>query len=74
MGPLGVVNDNTFTGAISHSFYDSETTGQSDTGKGEPKATAEMQTLATFTSAGWDFSGESANGVDDIWAIVQGQS
>ncbi|MFH2124339.1 MAG: GLUG motif-containing protein [Pseudomonadota bacterium] len=40
---------------ITDSFYDSETSGQSDTGKGEPKTTAEMLTVATFTSAGWDF-------------------
>ena len=46
---------------IAHSFYDTETSGQTDTGKGEPKTTAEMTTSTTFTDAGWDF--------DTIWGI-----
>lgn len=40
-------------------YYDSETSGQSDTGKGEPKTTAEMKQQATFI--GWDF--------DTVWGI-----
>jgi len=50
------------------SFYDKTTSGQSDTGKGTGKTTAEMKTLATFTdttttglSTSWDF--------DTIWNI-----
>jgi len=31
-----------------------------------------MKTLATFTDAGWDFIGETANGTEDIWAICEG--
>jgi hypothetical protein len=31
-----------------------------------------MQTASTFTDAGWDFVGESQNGVEEIWAIRQG--
>jgi hypothetical protein len=31
-----------------------------------------MQTESTFTSAGWDFIGETANGTDDIWTIWEG--
>jgi hypothetical protein len=30
--------------------------------------TAEMQTVSTFTDAGWDFIGESENGPSDDWA------
>ena len=41
------------TGNITNCFYDSETSGQSDTGKGEPKTTSEMQQQSTFTD--WDF-------------------
>ena len=45
---------------VSDSFYDLTTTGQSDdTGKGDPKTTADMQNQATFTN--WDFA--------TIWAI-----
>jgi len=38
---------------VSNSCYDTETTGQSDTGKGVPKTTAEMIDQETFT--GWEF-------------------
>ena len=31
-----------------------------------------MQDPNTFVSAGWDFVGESANGVEDVWAICEG--
>jgi hypothetical protein len=31
-----------------------------------------MKTLSTFTSAGWDFVGETANGTEDIWTICEG--
>ena len=34
--------------------------------------TAQMQTRSTFTSAGWDLVGETANGSEDIWAICEG--
>lgn len=44
---------------ITSSYYDSATTGQSDTGKGVGKTTAEMKTQSTFS--GWDFSG--------VWSI-----
>ncbi|WP_170932523.1 InlB B-repeat-containing protein, partial [Belliella buryatensis] len=44
---------------VTNSFYNSETSGQSDTGNGVPKTDAEMRDLATFTSVGWDF--------DAIW-------
>ncbi|KIH78003.1 Cleaved Adhesin Domain [Geoalkalibacter ferrihydriticus] len=40
---------------VFNSYYNSETTGQSDTGKGEPKTTAELKQQATFS---------------DAWAIV----
>jgi len=39
---------------ITNCYYDSEVSGQSDTGKGEPKTTAELKTQATFTD--WDFA------------------
>ena len=58
----GLVGRNIAT--VTASYYDSETSGRSDTGKGEPKTTAEMKTLATF--ADWDF--------DDIWGIEAGKN
>lgn len=36
---------------------------------GVGKTTTEMQTLSTFTSAGWDFVGETVNGIQDYWRM-----
>ncbi|HIJ71667.1 MAG TPA: DNRLRE domain-containing protein [Planctomycetes bacterium] len=36
------------------------------------KTTAQMQAESTYTSAGWDFLGETANGTEDIWAGLEG--
>jgi hypothetical protein len=41
-------------GVVQHSFYDKDTSGRSDTGKGIPKTTAEMKTSSTY--AGWNFT------------------
>ena len=57
-GLVGIVDNSDNT--VSHSFY-GETTGQSDTGKGDRKTTAEMKNQATFTNSNWDF--------DTVWAI-----
>jgi prepilin-type N-terminal cleavage/methylation domain-containing protein len=47
---------------LNNIFYDSNTSGRSDTGRGVPKTTVQMQTQATY--AGYDFS--------DIWKIIPG--
>ena len=36
-------------------FWDTQTSGQTSSSGGTGKTTAEMQTLATFLDAGWDF-------------------
>ncbi|MBJ6362519.1 InlB B-repeat-containing protein, partial [Paenibacillus sp. GCM10012307] len=54
IGKGGLVGDKYSTSNISNSFYNKNTTGQSDTGKGVGKTTAEMQTQSTYT--GWDFT------------------
>jgi hypothetical protein len=41
-------------GIVQYSFYDKETSGLSDTGKGIPKTTIEMKNSATY--AGWNFT------------------
>lgn len=33
------------------------------------KSTTAMKTLSTFTDAGWDFAGESENGLHDYWQM-----
>jgi hypothetical protein len=59
-------------GSVFYCFWDIETSGQnwSDGGTGLP--TAQMQNQNTFIDAGWDFVGETYNGIDDIWFIPQG--
>jgi hypothetical protein len=61
-----------FAGDISDCFWDIETSGQV-IGRGAiGKTTIEMMALLTFTSAGWDFMNETANGTEDIWFIREG--
>ncbi len=55
--------------AVTACFWDTQTSGQDTSDGGTGKTTAEMKTLSTFTSAGWDFVGETANGPNDIWKM-----
>jgi len=54
---------------VSNCFWDTQTSGQSSSAAGTGKTTAEMKTLSTFTSAGWDFEGEIANGTNNYWDL-----
>ena len=60
-------------GAVTDSFWDIETSGQSTSAGGTGLTTAEMQTAGTFLDAGWDFVEETGNGTEDIWWILVGQ-
>ncbi|WP_169729095.1 toxin TcdB middle/N-terminal domain-containing protein [Methanolobus tindarius] len=53
----GLIGGN--SGEVSYSYYNSDTSGQFDTGKGIPKTTSEMQIQSTYEE--WDF--------DDIWMM-----
>ena len=59
-------------GEINSSLWDMEASGLSMSDGGVGKTTAEMQTASTFLEVGWDFVGESENGVEDIWWIDEG--
>ena len=59
-------------GTVNDSFWDVNTSGEPNSAGGEGKTTAQMQTMSTFTDAGWDFVGETQNGVNDIWTIFEG--
>jgi hypothetical protein len=54
---------------VVNSFWDIETSGQTTSAGGTGKTTAEMKTKSTFTDAGWDFVGETANGTNDYWRM-----
>jgi|GEM_PF-756643 len=57
-----------FSYLVNNSFWDMETSGQTISAGAEAgKTTAEMQARATFTTANWDFRGETTNGTNDIW-------
>ena len=71
-GVGGLVGGN--DGIIITSFWDVETSGQTTSDGGMGKTTAEMQRASTFLGAGWDFVDETANGTEDIWWILEGQS
>ena len=51
----GLVQDG-YPEATINSFWDTETSGQTESGGGTGKTTAEMKTASTFTDAGWDFT------------------
>ncbi len=58
---------------VLHCFWDTQTSGQSRSSGGTGKTTTEMQTVATFLDAGWDFVNETDNGTDDVWWISEDQ-
>jgi hypothetical protein len=68
-GLVGSTNE----GDIIDSLWDMNTSGLSESDGGTGLSTAEMQTASTFLEAGWDFVGETENGTDDIWWILEGQ-
>jgi hypothetical protein len=54
-------------GTVSRSFWDIEASGQATSDGGDGKTTAEMKTISTFLSRGWDFVDEQNNGKAEIW-------
>jgi hypothetical protein len=72
-GPLkavgGLVGENSPEAVVNHSFWDTQTTHQTASAGGTGKTTHLMMTESTFTDAGWDFVGETANGTNDLWMM-----
>ena len=69
----GLIGYKPYNGRVSNCFWDTRTSGQARSAGGTGKTTAEMQTASTFLEAGWDFVGETDNGTEDIWWILEGQ-
>jgi len=61
------------SGTAVSSFWDIDSSGQKTSAGGAPRTMAEMKAEKTFTDDGWDFVGETINGTDDIWWILEGQ-
>jgi hypothetical protein len=62
----GLIGLNGNITSVTASFWDKQTSGQATSASGTGKTTQEMQTLATFSAAGWDFV--------DVWGIGEGQT
>jgi hypothetical protein len=67
-GLIGALGWSSGTNA-SASYWDIDTSGQTDSAGGIGRTTLQMQTKSTFTDAGWDFVGEVTNGANDVWTI-----
>ena len=67
----GLTELNVDNATVTDSFFDRETTAQTG-GPGTALSTAQMRDIADFLSGGWDFTGETDNGSDDIWIIQSG--
>jgi len=58
-------------GGVTNSFWDVNSSGESTSAGGTGLMTDDMQTMSTFTNAGWDFVGETANGTEFIWRLCE---
>jgi len=60
-----------YGGSVVGSFWDVNTSCQTDSSGGTGKTTTEMKTLLTFISspASWDFTNETANGTNYYWRM-----
>jgi hypothetical protein len=69
---VGGLMGRNYQGAVSNSFWDIETSGQSTSAGGTGQNTTEMHYIATFTGAGWDMIAVALNQTNPtyIWNIV----
>jgi hypothetical protein len=67
----GLVGYN-FEATVTESFWDIESSGQSHSGGGMGKNTTEMQSIATFSDAGWNIIAVALNETNPtyIWNII----
>jgi hypothetical protein len=56
-----------YYGYVDSCFWDTETSGQSISGAGDGKSTAEMKDILTFKNMSWDYVVTGSDGNDDIW-------
>jgi len=59
-------------GTITGSFWNINTSGQTDSAGGTGITTAQMQQLSTFVDAGWDISDQGGDG--KVWRIYEGST
>lgn len=59
---------------LARCFWDIDTSGQTVDAGSTGLPTPQMQTARTFLAARWDFVGESRNGTEDFWWMVEGHT
>ncbi len=59
-------------GVVNSSFWNIETSGTTRSSKGIGLTTEQMQTSEVFIENGWDFVGETTNGIEDVWFMREG--
>jgi hypothetical protein len=57
------------SGAISGSFWDTDTSNQSSSDGGTGQSTYYMTRKSIFISSNWDFLGEATNGSEETWRL-----
>lgn len=70
----GLVGRSGPSAVVARCFWDTQTSGQVADAGGIGLPTPRMQIARTFLAARWDFVGESRNGTEDFWWIVEGHS
>ena len=64
-------------GAVSNSFWDTQTSGQATSAGGTGKTTAQMKSITTFSGVGWNIIGVDNPGIRNssyIWNIVDDET
>ena len=64
-------------GAVSNSFWDTETSGQTTSAGGTGRTTAQMKSVTIFSGVGWSIIAVANPDIRDtshIWNIVDGQT
>jgi len=56
---------------VQNSFWNVQTSGQAESAGGIGLTTAEMQDIQTYLEAGWDFVGQSENGLHETWHMPE---
>ncbi len=69
-GLIGLVG--VATGSTSNSFWDIDAAGIQISAGGTGWTQRRMQNWNTFLQAGWDFVGETVNGIQDLWVMPEG--
>ncbi len=57
--------------ASADGFWNIDSSGQTHSAAGTGSNTIEMKNISIYLDAGWDFAGESTNGIKEIWRLCE---